>query len=302
MARALPPPYAAVDAAGASLRFFTGDSVELLAALPPRSVSVVVTSPPYNLGIRYRTYQDTLPRARYLEWTDAWVRQVARVLASEGSLFLNVGAKPTDPWTAIDVAQAVRPHLHLQNTIHWVKSIAIDRDAAGDAAGIDRDLAVGHYKPINSARFLNDCHEFVFHFTPTGRTPLDRRAIGVPYQDPSNIARWRAAAGGRRCRGNTWFIPYETIQNREKDRPHPATFPPKMPEFCLRLHGLDRVALVVDPFMGLGSTAVACATLGTDFLGIDLDAGYVDEAVARVRRTARVQDDGGSASRLRSPR
>ena len=302
MARVLPAPYATVEVGGASLRFFAGDSVALLATLPAQSVSVVVTSPPYNLGIRYRTYRDTLPRAQYLEWTDAWVRQVARVLAPQGSFFLNVGAKPTDPWTAIDVAQAVRPHLHLQNTIHWVKSIAIDRDAAGDAASLERDLAVGHYKPINSERFLNDCHEFVFHFTPTGRTPLDRRAIGVPYQDPSNIERWRAAAGGLRCRGNTWFIPYETIQSRERERPHPATFPPKMPEFCLRLHGLDRISLVVDPFMGLGSTAVACAALAKDFLGIDLDGGYVDEAVASVRRAMAVRANGGSARQLRFPR
>jgi site-specific DNA-methyltransferase (adenine-specific) len=282
---ALPHPHAVVAAPDRpGLRFFVADAVDLLARLPAGSVGVVVTSPPYNLGIRYRTYRDTLPRREYLDWTDAWVRQVARVLAPEGSFFLNVGAKPTDPWTAMDVAQAVRPHLQLQNTIHWVKSIAIDRESAGDAAGLERDLAVGHYKPINSPRFLNDCHEFVFHFSPAGRTPLDRRAIGVPYQDASNIGRWQAAAGGLRCRGNTWFIPYETIQSRDRDRPHPATFPPRMPEFCLRLHGLARAGLVVDPFLGLGSTAVACAALGVEFLGIDLDRGYVDEAVARVRR------------------
>ena len=77
----------------------------------------------------------------------------------------------------------------LQNTIHWIKSIAIDRDAAGGAA-LDRDLAVGHYKPINSARFVNDCHEYVFHFTRHGETALDRTAIGVPYQDKSNVTRW----------------------------------------------------------------------------------------------------------------
>jgi site-specific DNA-methyltransferase (adenine-specific) len=283
----LPHPHAKLTAGGATLRFYVGDSLQLLSRLRAASVDVVVTSPPYNLGVRYRTYRDTLPRAEYLTWTGAWVAEVARVLMPAGSLFLNVGAKPTDPWTAMDVAQAARPHLHLQNTIHWVKSIAIDRDAAGGAAGLDRDLAVGHYKPINSERFLNDCHEFVFHFTPTGRTPLDRRAIGVSYQDPSNIARWRAAADGRRCRGNTWFIPYETIQSREKDRPHPATFPPRMPEFCLKLHGTSRARLVVDPFLGLGSTAVACAELGLDFVGIDLDRSYVEEAVDRVKRLNR---------------
>jgi site-specific DNA-methyltransferase (adenine-specific) len=162
----------------------------------------------------------------------------------------------------------------LQNLIHWVKSIAID----------ERDLAVGHYKPINSDRFLNDCHEFIFHFSPTGRTRLDRRAVGVRYQDKSNVSRWKAAGGDLRCRGNAWFIPYETIQSRDKERPHPATFPSKVPEWCIRLHGLSRAALVVDPFVGLGSTAVACAQLGVNFIGIDLDEHYLDAALERTRR------------------
>ncbi len=182
-----------------------------------------------------------MPREDYLAWTRRWVHEAAGALSEHGSLFLNVGAKPTDPWIAMDVAQAARSELALQNTIHWVKSIAIEKALAGTRAGLADDLAVGHYKPINSRRFLHDCHEFLFHFTPDAHTPLDRQAVGVKYQDQSNVGRWRTAASGVRCRGNTWFIPYETIQNREKDRPHPATFPPKLPEMCLRLHGLDRL-------------------------------------------------------------
>lgn len=267
-------------------RFYLADCVDVMAALPAQSVDVIVTSPPYNLGIRYNEYDDTLPRAEYLEWTGRWVAAAARVLAPDGSLFLNVGAKPTDPWTALDVAQAVRPHLKLQNIIHWVKSIAIDRDAAGAGAGLARDLAVGHYKPINSERFLNDCHEFIFHFSPSARTPLDRLALGVPYQDQSNIGRWRAASSGVRCRGNTWFIPYETIQHRDKDRPHPATFPARLPEQCLRVHGLSRIQVVMDPFTGLGSTAIACVRLGVEFVGAEIDETYLKEAIARTGHAA----------------
>jgi site-specific DNA-methyltransferase (adenine-specific) len=251
----------------------------VFAALGDETVSAIVTSPPYNLGIRYRSYEDTMPRDKYLEWCGEWIGAARRVLDPNGSLFLNVGAKPTDPWTALDVAQAARPHLQLQNTIHWVKSIAIDKLAAGPAG----DIAVGHYKPINSDRFVNDCHEFVFHFTPGGRTVLDRTAIGVPYQDASNVARWRSGGGNRRCRGNTWFIPYGTIQSRDKDRPHPATFPPRLPEYCFKLHGLSRVKLAMDPFLGLGSSAVAAAELGLDFIGVEMDAHYLKEALARVR-------------------
>lgn len=149
---------------------------------------------------------------------------------------------------------------------------------------VGRDLALGHYKPINSPRFVNDCHEFVFHFTPTGRVPLDRLALGVAYQDQSNVTRWRSAGGGRRCRGNVWFLPYETIQSRDHDRPHPATFPTRLPDFCLRLHGLSRLRTVVDPFLGLGSLAVACAALGLDFVGIELDEAYLQEAIGRTRK------------------
>ena len=278
-----PKPYAELERGRTRLRFFHGDAIETLNALDAGSIDAVVTSPPYNLGIRYRSYDDGRPRAEYLEWTGAWIKAARRALAEDGSLFLNVGAKPKDPWTALDIAQAVRPHLELQNIIHWVKSIAIEKTLAGARSGLANDLAVGHYKPINSKRFLNDCHEFVFHFSRTGETPIDRRAVGVKYQDQSNVGRWRTAASGVRCRGNTWFIPYETIQSREKDRPHPATFPPKLPEMCLRLHGLQRARLVADPFLGLGSTAVACAELGVNFIGVEMDGDYLEQAIDRTR-------------------
>ena len=304
--RGLPKPYVTLRSSGATFRFHHGDALEVLRRVAPGSIDLIVTSPPYNLGVRYRSYDDALRPAEYLEWTDAWIAASARALSPTGSLFLNVGATPTRPWTALDVAQTARRHLHLQNLIHWVKSIAIDRESAGAGVGLDRDLAVGHYKPINSGRFLNDCHEFIFHFTPTGRTPIDRLAIGVPYQDASNIERWRSGAAGRRCRGNTWFIPYSTIQSRDRERPHPATFPPRLPEWCIRLQGLERTRVVLDPFVGLGSTAIACARLGVSFLGMEIDRDYLDDAVARTRtalaerRAARQRDSSGSSGSART--
>jgi site-specific DNA-methyltransferase (adenine-specific) len=270
-----------------SLRLYLADCLDVFRNLEAASVDIMVTSPPYNLGIPYSTYEDTLSQPDYLEWTHKWVGAAARVLTPGGSLFLNVGARPSDPWTALDVAQAARSHLRLQNIIHWIKSIAIERELAGAAAGLPRDLAVGHYKPINSERFLNDCHEFVFHFTLGGDTKLDRLALGVPYQDQSNITRWRAAADGVRCRGNTWFIPYETIQRRDRDRPHPATFPSRLPEQCLKLHGLTRIKTAMDPFLGLGSTAVACSRLGIDFVGAEIDQTYLQVAVDRLNAARR---------------
>jgi len=148
--------------------------------LTPGSVDVVVTSPPYNLGIAYNQHDDTAPREEYLAWCDQWASGVQRVLAERGSFFLNVGSKPTDPCVPFDVLAVMRRRFTLQNVFHWVKSIAVMRSEVGNYPGLEADLVVGHYKPINSPRFVNDCHEYIFHLTHRGDVPLDRLAIGVP--------------------------------------------------------------------------------------------------------------------------
>lgn len=259
------------------------DCVEgMQSRLQEKSVSVVVTSPPYNLGIQYNGYDDTLSREDYLTWTDKWAAAAHRVLADDGSFFLNVGSKPTDPLVPFEILEVMLRHFRLQNVIHWVKSIAILKSEVGNYPGITQDVAVGHYKPITSRRFVNDCHEYIFHFTKNADVQLDRLAIGVPYQDKTNIARWSNAADGLHCRGNTWFIPYETIKSRDKERPHPATFPIELPMRCIRLHGLDRVKLAVDPFLGIGSSALACAQLGVSFVGFEIAEEYFSESRERL--------------------
>lgn len=258
------------------------DCIEGMRRLQPEVVDVVVTSPPYNIGVAYKTYQDSRPREEYLDWMEQVAQESKRVLKPDGSFFLNVGGKPSDPWVAIDVANRFRKHFVLQNTIYWVKSIAIEKSLVGDYPNIVADVAIGHYKPIGGTRFLHDCVEPIFHFTKDGMVSLDRLAIGVKYQDKSNIGRWKAATADVRCRGNVWFIPYKTIKSRDKQRPHPSTFPDLLPDMCIRLHGLNKMELVMDPFMGLGSTAVACQRLGVDFIGFEIDDSYIQETEKRL--------------------
>ncbi len=251
--------------------------------LAERSVDVVVTSPPYNIGIQYTKHKDNLPHEKYLAWMGEVGRDVKRILKDDGSFFLNVGSTPRDQWIAWGVAQVMKNEFALQNVIHWIKSIAIEKRDVGRYPNIVGDIAVGHFKPIVSKRFLNDCHEYIFHFTKTGNAQLDKLAVGVPYQDKTNIGRWKSARRDRRDRGNTWFIPYETIQSKN-DRRHPATFPIKLPEMCIRLHGLKRNMLVLDPFVGIGSTAIASWNLGVSFVGFEISRTYLDEVATNLRR------------------
>jgi site-specific DNA-methyltransferase (adenine-specific) len=283
------------------------DCVRGMSRLTNESVDLVVTSPPYNLGIRYGKYADRQDRQLYLNWCAEWAAQIRRILRSNGSFFLNVGSAPLSPMLPHEIVIELTAlgGFVLQNTIHWIKSITIEdrcsRRPVGDVTrrrltrqrnASQREAATairsfGHFKPINSKRFLNDCHEYIFHFTKTGRVELDRLAIGVPYQDKSNIERWSHTRGSDlRCRGNIWFIPYETIQSRTKERPHPATFPVQLAEWCIKLHGLSRIETMLDPFLGIGNSAVAAQQCGVKkFIGFEIDETYLAEAKRRLGST-----------------
>jgi len=254
-----------------------GDCVIGMSQLPDSCIDIAVTSPPYNLGIKYGKYSDTASRDAYLDWSTAWASEIRRVLKPHASLFLNIGSAPSSPMLPYELVMRVRDIFVLQNVIHWVKSITI-QNRNGDIS------SYGHFKPISSKRFLNDCHEYIFHFTKTGRVEIDRLAIGVPYQDKSNITRWSHTRGSDlRCRGNTWFIPYETIQSRAKERPHPATFPVQLAEWCIKLHGVTRVETMIDPFLGIGNSAIAAQKCGVkNFIGFEIDEQYLAEAKRRV--------------------
>jgi site-specific DNA-methyltransferase (adenine-specific) len=280
-------------------------------ALPAKSVDIVSTSPPYNLGIAYNTYRDNKPRQEYLSWLDRVFAAVKHCLKDEGHFWLNVGYSNVDPWVGMDVAQVARNHFVLQNNFVWVKSIAIN------------DVTTGHFKPINSDRFANPTWEHLFHFTKTGAVKCDKLAVGVPYMWDCNIdntGRLRGRVAKKlgyknikdfndhasdddkqkfnqelsvkmakqkpkaetRCRGNSWFVPYDTIANRERHRgSHPATFPVALIEQCINFSGI-KSGVLVDPFMGSGTSAVAAVKCGIDYIGFDIDQDYINFAQDRI--------------------
>jgi len=240
-----------------------GDCLEVMKSLPAESVDLVVTSPPYNIGIAYNSYQDKRPWEEYVSWCLDWATEIRRVLKEEGSFFLNVGNAPKTPYFSQKLM------LQLVEGVDGKEGLSI---------------STGHFKPINSKRFLNDCHEDLYHLTKTAMVSLDRKGAGVPYADKSNINRWGHTGGeDKRCRGNNWFIPYETINVRETDRPHPASFPPALVQQCIKLHGKGRESVLLEPFMGIGSAGVgACREKISRFIGVEMDAEYFRLAEERI--------------------
>lgn len=245
---------------------FLGDCLDFMKSMEEKSVDIIVTSPPYNLNIKYGIFKDNAPRIQYIAWIGDVFREMKRILKDTGSAFINIGSSSQDPWVCYEVAFEARKFFELQNDITWVKSISIN------------DKSFGHYKPINSKRFLNHTHEKIFHFSKFGNLEVKRTAIGVPYAHKSNCSRW-GEREDLRCRGNSWFIPYETIHGKGR---HPAIFPVSLAENCIKLHGHDDSTIVFDPFLGSGSTLVACSNMGTHGIGCEIDEDYFDISKKRL--------------------
>lgn len=290
---------------------YNNDCIKGMLRLPQKSVDVIVTSPPYNLNIKYNSYEDNKERNEYLEWLDNVFKAIKHCLKDDGHFWLNVGYSNIDPWIGMDVAQIARKYFILQNNFIWVKSISIN------------NLTKGHFKPINSKRFSNATWEHLFHFTKTGKVEVDKISIGVPYMDDSNLDKSSRMRGRlvkkmgyknqrdfnknssskekeevdniikeknrnkqketKRCKGNTWYIPYDTINNRRKYRgSHPATYPVKLVEDCIKFSGVKKGSLILDPFIGSGTTAIAALNLEMFYIGYDIDQDYIDFANDRI--------------------
>lgn len=279
---------------------------------PSLLVDVIVTSPPYNINKEYSYYRDDKEEEEYLNWIYQVAKKSFSILKDGGSFFLNISGTPSDQFLPFSVAQKFKEAgYQLQNTIHWIKSIALEKEDVGKSNATmqnnyedyhyennnNNSAAIGHFKPIVSQRFLTDCHEYIFHFTKSGEVKLDKLAIGVPYQDKTNIGRWKSAKQDKRDRGNTWFIPYPTIT---ESRPHPAVFPEKLPYLCIKLHAVRDDLLVYDPFMGTGTTALACIELKVNYIGTEIDGEYIKLAREKIieRMHAIERKEGKKAKKI----
>jgi len=242
-------------------KIINDDCLKILKKLSNDMIDILVTSPPYNIGIKYNMYEDTLSSQNYLYWIHEVFAEVKRVLKEKGSIFLNVGSTNSKPWIAFDVANNLRDLFVLQNHIIWIKSISINEDS------------YGHYKPINSKRYTNHMFEHIFHFTKRGDVEINRKAIGIPYKYKVNLNAITVTEDIR-CRGNTWFIPYDTIQTKSDRGDHPAVFPKKLVQWCIKLHGYDKNTIICDPFLGIGTTLLVSQEMGCNGIGVEIDKKY----------------------------
>lgn len=228
-------------------------SSEHMAAIPDASVGLAFTSPPYNVG---KEYDADLSLDEYLGLIAGVARDVWRVLVPGGRYVVNVanaGRKPYIPLTAhFHYAHKNAGFLPVGEVI-WQK-----------AAGAGGNCAWGSWKSAK-APSLRDVHEYLLVFT--------KERFGRPDRGVSDIEREDFMASTL----SIWNIRPESA----KRVGHPAPFPVALAERVIRLWSYVG-DVVLDPFVGSGTTCVAAKKLGRRFVGYDISEDYCARARQRI--------------------
>ena len=225
---------------------YQGDCLEVMRSMPSGSVDLIVTSPPYNLGLSarakprsskdsswsnaklfegYGDYDDNMSHDDYLAWQQDVLRQCWRLISEKGAIFYN--HKPRIQKGELWLPHELNPGLPLRQEIIW-----------------DRGSGMNH-----GATFCTPSHERILLFAK----PQFRFLKGKPR--------------------DVWRI------NPARNNDHPAPFPLELPLTAIRHTAAETV---LDPFSGSGTTGVAARMLGRKFIGIERNGEYIDHAWKRI--------------------
>ena len=310
-----------------SLTLHHGDALDVSRTLSDGSVNCIVTSPPY-FGLRdygnEGQYGTEASPAEYVETMRALFAELRRVLADEGTLWLNLGdsyysgkGSPTQPDLKNEARRPSARSLDKPGQawarpknllgIPWRVAFALQDD--GWILRNDIIWAKPNAMPESIQDRLSTRHEHVFMFSKSRRYWFDLDPIREPLAWPDRITghtfggankaanlstgsatrrtggTYDKAPEGGRNPGDVWTIPTQPFPGA-----HFAVFPLALPERCI-LAGCKPEGTVLDPFSGSGTTGMAAAKHGRRYVGIDLNTEYLDLSL-RTRLRERSLDFG----------
>ena len=220
--------------------------------IPDGTINLTVTSPPYNVGLSYNEYDDNKAYSDYLSWIKDIFNENYRVLTTDGRMCINIGdGKNGSIPTHSDFIQICKSiGFYVMSIIIWNKNTTSNRTAWGSFMS-------------PSCPSFPRCFEYVLIFSKSKK--LTHK--GDTTISKENFIKW--------TNGMWTFAP------EIKELWHPAAYPLELPKRCIELLTY-KDDVVLDPFMGSGTTAIACIKEHRHFIGFELSKEYYDKACKRI--------------------
>lgn len=231
-----------------------GDCLELLKSLPDDSIDMTFADPPFNLKKKYKSYRDHLVLQEYLHWCEQWIAEMVRITKPTGSIFLHNIPK----WLTY-YATFLNQKADFKHWISW--------DAP--TAPMGKTLQPNHYGILFYAK---DAKQLKFY------------EIRYPHKRDRKSSYLLKDYGGKKAGlhpfgslvSDVWTDIYRVKHNKYRDE-HPCQLPIHLLERLI-LMATDESDIILDPFLGTGTTAIAARRLGRNYIGLELDNNYVQIA------------------------
>ena len=240
-----------------SLRIYKSGILEI-DAIQDESIDLIVTSPPYDIDVKYQNYHDNLPYDQYLDFTRKWLSKVRSLTRPDGRLCLNIpldknkGGQQSVCADITTIAKEVGWKYH--STIIW------------NEQNISRRTAWGSWMSASAPYVI---------------TPVE--TILVMYKN-----RWKKIQKGKsditRDEFFQWTNGVWNFSGESKTKiGHPAPFPIELPKRCIKLFSFQGET-VLDPFLGSGTTLIACLQTHRVGIGVEINREYCQLAAERLKQ------------------
>jgi len=240
-----------------NISIFHNDFIKLNLGNLKGKINLLITSPPYNLSIDYGTHQDNASYNEYLLFTQKWLSKAYELLADDGRICVNIpldknknGLKPVYA-DFVEIAREVG--FNYQSTIVW------------NEQNISRRTAWGSWLSASAPYVIAPVEMIVVMYKKQWR----RINKGTSTITKNEFIEWT---------NGVWAFPGES----KKKTGHPAPFPVELPKRCIRLFSY-REDIILDPFVGSGTTLIAALQEGRKAIGVDIDREYIDLAIKRLK-------------------
>jgi site-specific DNA-methyltransferase (adenine-specific) len=232
-------------------KILEGDCLELFKNIPDNSVDITFADPPFNLKKNYNSYNDSLEFQDYLNWCEKWISEMVRVTKPTGSIFVHNIPK----WLTY-YSFYLNKYSDFKHWISW--------DAP--TAPMGKTLQPSHYGILFYAKKIKE---------------LKFYEVRLPHKRDRKSNYLSKDYGGKKSLlhpfgplvSDVWTDIHRIKHNKFRDE-HPCQLPLHLLERII-LMSTDENDIVLDPFSGTGTTAIAAKRLGRQYIGFELDENYV---------------------------
>ena len=232
-------------------RIIKGDCRKVLKELPENSVHLVITSPPYNVGIGRENWTDKLPDKEYLKLTKVWLKESYRVLADGGKICVNLPLNDTSNIAFLHLKIMKELGFTFKTNIVWIKWDNKRKEK----------FSISKWR-MDKFKFPNQPNPIMLNVCEVILVMQKNKGYSRGQKDLS-------LKEFERLRYNCWFL--KPIAKRDD---HPAPYPIKLTDRLIKLYSLAGQT-VLDPFLGTGTTSISAMKLGRNSIGIEMNPEYV---------------------------